>query len=341
VYILVPRTLEWKGDYLRLVDQRYLPSELRFFDCYRVEDVVYAIKEMVVRGAPAIGVAAAYGVVIGLREVKKLDEMDSVFRVLSETRPTAVNLFWAIERMKKVVYGSEDTDFEHICVAALEEAEKIDKEDEDMNRRIGENGHILLKDGFTVLTHCNAGSLATSYYGTALGVIRAAVSHGKRIKVFADETRPVLQGARITAWELKEDGIPVTLITDNMAGYVMSKRLVDAVVVGADRIASNGDAANKIGTYTLSVLAKYHSVPFYVVAPSSSIDATLKSGKDIPIEYRKKEEVTHIRGVQIAPSEVDVFNPAFDVTPAENITAIITEEGVFRYPYKFEGGLNS
>ena len=338
--LLLPRTLEWKSSYLRLVDQRYLPTELRFFDCYKVDDVVYAIKEMVVRGAPAIGVTAGYGVVIGIMEIGDLKgnfigQIDTVFRRLSETRPTAVNLFWAIERMKKVVYGSMGEGFEDVYNAALKEAVSIDEEDESMNRKIGENGQILLEDGFGVLTHCNAGSLATSYYGTALGVIRAAVSHGKRIKVFADETRPVLQGARITAWELKEDGIPVTLITDNMAGYVMSKGLVNAVVVGADRIASNGDAANKIGTYSLSVLAKYHSIPFYVVAPFSSIDATLKSGKDIPIEYRRSDEVTHIKGVRIAPDGVDVFNPAFDVTPAENITAIITEKGIYRFPYKF------
>lgn len=295
---------------------------------------------MIVRGAPAIGVSAAYGMVLGAAEYKGDDvegfikHLEKVSELLKDTRPTAVNLFWAIERMLKVAYNNRQASVEDIKDLLLKEADRMAQEDVETNRRIGYFGQQLLQDGAVVLTHCNAGALATVGYGTALGVIRAAREAGKNISVYADETRPYLQGARLTAWELMEEGIPVTLITDSMAGYFMKKGIISAVIVGADRIAANGDVANKIGTYTLAVLAKENRVPFYVAAPLSTLDLSIESGDDIPIEERDEREVTHIGGVRIAPYGVKVANPAFDVTPNQYVTAIITDAGVVYPPYK-------
>lgn len=309
-------------------------------ECYTYSDVARAIKEMIVRGAPAIGVSAAYGMVLGAAEYKGDDvegfikHLEKVSELLKDTRPTAVNLFWAIERMLKVAYNNRQASVEDIKDLLLKEADRMAQEDVETNRRIGYFGQQLLQDGAVVLTHCNAGALATVGYGTALGVIRAAREAGKNISVYADETRPYLQGARLTAWELMEEGIPVTLITDSMAGYFMKKGIISAVIVGADRIAANGDVANKIGTYTLAVLAKENRVPFYVAAPLSTLDLSIESGDDIPIEERDEREVTHIGGVRIAPYGVKVANPAFDVTPNQYVTAIITDAGVVYPPYK-------
>ncbi|MDN5277384.1 MAG: methylthioribose-phosphate isomerase [Clostridiales bacterium] len=309
-------------------------------ECLTYQDVAKAIKDMIVRGAPAIGVSAAYGMVLGAAEYKGddvegfLKHIEAVAQMLKNTRPTAVNLFWAIERMLKVAYDNKHRSVDDIKDMLLKEADKMAQEDVETNRRIGYFGQQLLKDGDVVLTHCNAGALATVDYGTALGVIRAAYEAGKKISVYADETRPYLQGARLTAWELMEEGIPVTLITDSMAGYFMKKGVISAVIVGADRIAANGDVANKIGTYTLAVLAKENRVPFYVAAPVSTFDLSLQSGEDIPIEERDEREVTHIGGIRIAPHGVKVANPAFDVTPNEYITAIITERGIIYPPYR-------
>lgn len=295
---------------------------------------------MIVRGAPAIGVSAAYGMVLGAAEYKGDDvegfikHLEKVSELLKDTRPTAVNLFWAIERMLKVAYNNRQASVEDIKDLLLKEADRMAQEDVETNRRIGYFGQQLLQDGAVVLTHCNAGALATVGYGTALGVIRAAREAGKNISVYADETRPYLQGARLTAWELMEEGIPVTLITDSMAGYFMKKGIISAVIVGADRIAANGDVANKIGTYTLAVLAKENRVPFYVAAPLSTLDLSIESGDDIPIEERDEREVTHIGGVRIAPYGVKVANPAFDVTPNQYVTAIITDAGIVYPPYK-------
>jgi methylthioribose-1-phosphate isomerase len=332
------KTIEWKDDRVVMIDQRKLPMEEAYVECLTYEDVARAIKEMVIRGAPAIGVAAAMGVALGALKSERKDkgeflrELEEISMVLSKTRPTAVNLFWALRRMKDIVDKNYEGDIERIKMSLVEEAKRVYEEDVEICKKIGSVGGQLIEDGSVVLTHCNAGSLATADYGTALGVVRNAIERGKRIKVITTETRPFLQGARLTAWELYKDGVPVSLITDGMAGYVMSKGMIDAVIVGADRIASNGDVANKIGTYSLSVLAKVHGIPFYVAAPMSTIDFDCPSGELIPIEERDTKEITHIMGNRIAP-EVNVLNPAFDITPNENISSIITEKGIARAPY--------
>ncbi len=326
---MLPPTLKWEGDSLLILDQRRIPHKTEFLECRDHEEVAQAIKSMAVRGAPAIGIAAAYGVVLGVKKLS-LKDIDVIIDVLSKTRPTAVNLFWALERMRE--RAKTATSWEDL----LEEAKKIHEEDVRANERMGEYGADLVPDNAGILTHCNAGALATGGFGTALGVIRSAVLKGKKVRVYADETRPVLQGARLTAWELMMDNIDVTLITDNMAGYLMSKGEIDLIIVGADRIAVNGDVANKIGTYSLAVLANHHGIPFYVAAPVSTIDINISSGKDIPIEERNPKEVVEIAGVRVAPEGVKVLNPAFDITPAELISAIITEKGVLRPPFKEE-----
>ncbi len=338
-------TIKWTDDGVSMIDQRLLPEEEVYHLYKDYRDVAKAIKEMVVRGAPAIGIAAAMGIAIGVEklsdDISKEDlekEFIKICNVMKETRPTAVNLFWAIERMKKKFYDVMEKDFKEIKKQIIEEAKKIHEEDIFCNRKMGHIGQLLIKDNWTILTHCNAGALATGGYGTAIGVIRAAWEYGKKIRVFVDETRPYLQGARLTSWELVKLGIPATLITDNMAGYFMSKGEIDCVVVGADRIATNGDVANKIGTYSLSVLAKENNIPFFVAAPVSTIDFNIKSGSEIPIEERDRREVTHIKERVIAPEGVDVKNPAFDVTPSSNITAIITEKGILKYPYEINIG---
>lgn len=330
---MLPETLEWRGDCLRIVDQRALPDQLVFLDCRSAADVADAIRALAVRGAPAIGIAAAYGAVLGAMTSRA--RLDDFLDELGGTRPTAVNLFWAIERMRRVaaaLSGADDRAFE---ARLLEEARAIHEEDVQSCKRIGAYGASLLPFEATVLTHCNAGALATGGYGTALGVIRAAREMGKKIKVYADETRPLLQGARLTAWELRQDGFDVTLITDGMAGALMRTRRIDAVVVGADRIAANGDTANKIGTYGLAVLASHHTVPFFVAAPASTFDTSLAAGCDIPIEERDGGEVRALPGSRQVPDDIAVWNPAFDVTPAWLITAIITETGIYKGPYDF------
>jgi len=305
--------IRWKGDRLELLDQRLLPDQTVYVTCRTAEDVAAAIRDMVVRGAPAIGCAAAFGVALD-------GGTKSGFEILAKSRPTAVNLFWALDRMKK----AKDL---------KREAEAIFNEDLAANHAMGKLGAELIPDKARVMTHCNAGALATAGYGTALGVIRAAVEAGKRIQVIACETRPFLQGARLTAWELKKDRIPVTLVTDNMAGHLMARGRIGCIIVGTDRTAANGDVANKIGTYTHAVLAHRHGIPFYVAAPTSSVDLACPSGDSIPIEERSPREVTHVFDRQIAPSGVRVLNPAFDVTPAELVTAIVTEAGVLKPPY--------
>ncbi len=336
------KTVEWTDEGVRMIDQRLLPNEEKYLTLRSYEEVAEAIKQMVVRGAPAIGVSAAMGLALGAKQSVSTSAADLEYDfnymcdVMSRTRPTAVNLFWAIERMRDQFRRASDatTDSEVIKQQLVEEAKKIYSEDLEANRALGRFGGELLSDGATVLTHCNAGALATAGdYGTALGVIRGARDAGKRIAVFADETRPFLQGARLTAWELEKDEIPVTLITDNMAGHVMKQGKIDAVVVGADRIAANGDTANKIGTYMVAVLAQRHEIPFYVAAPISTIDLALSTGEQIPIEERDTSEVTHIRGERLAPEGIAVHNPAFDVTPNDLIAAIITDKGVARPPY--------
>ncbi|GAM09234.1 methylthioribose-1-phosphate isomerase [Geobacter sp. OR-1] len=333
------RTIEWRDDRVIMIDQTRLPSEEVYNEYSDFQGVAEAIRGMIIRGAPAIGVAAAMGVALGARDIIA-DTHESFFRqlsnvcdVIARTRPTAVNLFWAIERMKRVAEAHRDRDINSIRAILKAEAIAVESEDLQICKAIGANGAPLIKAGATVLTHCNAGGLATAGYGTALGVIRAAHEAGKKIKVIADETRPWLQGARLTAWELMKDGIPVTLISDNMAGWLMQQGEIDCCVVGADRIAANGDTANKIGTYSVAVLAKEHRIPFYVAAPISTLDLTLDCGEKIPIEERPITEVTQIKGVQIAPEGVKVQNPAFDVTPARYVTAIITEKGVAHGDY--------
>jgi methylthioribose-1-phosphate isomerase len=336
------KTIEWTNEGIRMLDQRLLPGEEKYLMLRSYEEVAEAIKKMVVRGAPAIGVSAAMGLALGASQsvgtsVADLeDDFDYMCQVMSQTRPTAVNLFWAIERMR-ARFNQEKADnqeLDEIRHRLVEEALSIFREDIEANRALGRFGAELLSDGDTILTHCNAGALATAGdYGTALGVIRGAIDAGKRVAVIADETRPFLQGLRLTAWELAKDNIPVTVITDNMAGHIMKSGKVNAVVVGADRIAANGDTANKIGTYMVAVLAREHKVPFYIAAPISTLDLSLKSGKEIPIEERDRKEVTHIKEHQLAPDGVDVQNPAFDVTPNELITAIITDKGIARPPY--------
>ncbi len=334
------KTVEWTDNGVVMIDQRVLP-EKEVYRTYRdYKGVAGAIKDMVVRGAPAIGVAAAMGVALGASKIRTKDvakfkkELDAICRLLASTRPTAVNLFWAIERMKGVAAANAGAGVDGLKKRLTEEAVKVYREDIEINKSIGRHGGRLLKKGSCVLTHCNAGALATAGYGTALGVIRGAQEAGKKVTVFADETRPFLQGARLTAWELKKDNIDVTLITDNMAGYMMKKGLIDAVVVGADRIAANGDVANKIGTYSVALLAREHRIPFYVAAPLSTIDMSLRHGDEIPIEERDEKEVTHHAGRRVAPKGIKVRNPAFDVTPNRLVTAIITEKGAVRKPFK-------
>jgi methylthioribose-1-phosphate isomerase len=316
-----------------MIDQTRLPREEVFVTCTTYQQVADAIRAMIIRGAPAIGVAAAMGVALGMQTANTAAEFAKICDTLAQTRPTAVNLFWAIDRMKRLYGSIQDRPIEELRSALVEEAKQIRLEDIAINQAIGRNGADLIPDGKTVLTHCNAGALATAGYGTALGVIRAAIASGKNIDVFADETRPFLQGARLTVWELQHDGIPATLITDNMAGHFLHSGRIGCVVVGADRIAYNGDVANKVGTYSVAVLAKENGIPFYVAAPISTLDLTLASGDQIPIEERAAAEVTHVQGVHVAPDGVRVENPAFDVTPNRYVTAIITERGVARAPY--------
>jgi methylthioribose-1-phosphate isomerase len=332
---MVP-TVQWHDGAVRLLDQSRLPESIAFLDCRDVEAVAAAIRELKVRGAPAIGVTAAMGVALGAQSITATDydafeqALLPICDQLAATRPTAVNLFWAIDRMKRKLEALRSEPVAAIKAALLKESQAILEEDIALCKAMGRHGADLIQAGQTVLTHCNAGALATAGYGTALGVIRAAWEQGKKIQVIADETRPVLQGARLTAWELMQDNIPVTLITDNMAGSLMRQGKIHLCVVGADRIAANGDVANKIGTYSVAVLAKAHGIPFYVAAPYSTIDLNTKSGADIPIEQRNRLEVTTIHGSHpVAPTGVNVYNPAFDVTPAELISGIITERGVF------------
>ena len=327
-------TIEWAPEGVVMIDQTRLPRETAFVTCRTYVEVAEAIRGMIIRGAPAIGVAAAMGVALGVLKSKDpAAEMPLICETLAKTRPTAVNLFWAIDRMKRVYASIAHQDLEQIRERLVAEAQAIRKEDIAINEAIGRHGAPLVPDGKTVLTHCNAGALATAGFGTALGVVRAAVQAGKKIDVFADETRPFLQGARLTAWELQRDGIETTLITDNMAGHFLKSGRIGCVVVGADRIASNGDVANKVGTYGVAVLAKENNVPFYVAAPISTLDMKLTSGEQIPIEERAAKEVTQLQGVEIAPEGIKVANPAFDVTPHRYVSAIITERGVARAPY--------
>lgn len=328
-------TIQWTDDGVVMIDQTRLPGEQVFVTCRTYVEVADAIRSMVIRGAPAIGVAAAMGVALGVIRSDSVDsEFETICKTLAGTRPTAVNLFWAIDRMKRVYESAHKDGIEALRDTLVREAKQIYLEDIAINQAIGRNGAPLVPDGKTVLTHCNAGALATAGYGTALGVIRAAVSDGKKIDVFADETRPFLQGARLTVWELQQDDIPATLITDNMAGHFLRSGRIGCVVVGADRIAANGDVANKIGTYSVAVLARENNIPFYVAAPVSTLDLSLDTGDQIPIEERAASEVTQLGGVQIAPEGTSVRNPAFDVTPERYVTAIITERGVARSPYR-------
>jgi methylthioribose-1-phosphate isomerase len=335
------KTVEWTDEGVVMIDQRLLPTEEVYPVFRSYEEVAGAIEEMVIRGAPAIGIAAAMGIALGMNRstAQNLDDFERDFGLISErlsrTRPTAVNLFWAVERMRWAFKRArrEGLALDRIKKQLIDEAIEIHREDIESNQRMGRFGAEMIPDGATVLTHCNAGALATAGYGTALGVIRAAVEAGKRVKVLADETRPFLQGARLTAWELAKEQIPVTIITDSMAGHFLKSGQVDCVIVGADRIAANGDVANKIGTYMVAVVAHENNVPFYVAAPLSTVDLTLNSGDEIPIESRAAEEVTHFRGEQVAPDGVGVANPAFDVTPHRFISAIITDAGVAREPY--------
>ena len=328
------QTIKWKNEKVRIIDQTKLPHKLVYLDIKDVRSMWHAIKKLKVRGAPAIGVAGAFGAVLGIRNIKtdKYEvfkrRLNEVIKYLISCRPTAVNLFWALERMRKCAEKNKAKPVEKIKILFLREALKITEEDKICCRRMARHGAKLIKNGDCILTHCNAGGLATVDYGTALGVLFEANRQGKRIKVFVDETRPLLQGARLTTWELLKEKIDVTLICDNMAASLMEKGKIDKIFVGADRIARNGDVANKIGTYNLAVLAKYHKIPFYVVAPLSTFDVSLSSGNDIPIEERHQDEVRTVMGKRIAPKNVKVYNPAFDVTPAKLVTAIITEDGV-------------
>jgi methylthioribose-1-phosphate isomerase len=329
-------TIEWRDGIVKILDQTRLPFQVEVVDCKNYQMVARCIKELKIRGAPAIGVAGAMGVALGGQAIQAKDFDDfyqqllPVCEDLANTRPTAVNLFWGINRVKKFVQAHQNTPVPELKRLMVEEAQRILKEDVERNRAIGAHGSSLIHDGDTILTHCNTGSLATAGYGTALGVIRSAWSEGKLIRVLVDETRPVLQGARLTVWELLQEEIPATLITDSMAGYFMKKGVVQLCLVGADRITANGDTANKIGTYGLAVLAKAHDIPFYVAAPVSTIDFNLASGDQIPIEERDRQEVIEVLGRPVAPKEIETANPAFDVTPARYITAIITDQGVFR-----------
>ncbi len=329
--------IEWLGDRLRILDQTRLPREEAYVELSHYQAIASAITELKIRGAPAIGVVAAYGMALGALKIEAksrgefLEKLQGIGHTLAATRPTARNLFQAIDRMEQVAVTGKD--IELTKKALVNEAIKIHSEEAEATIKLSQLGAGLIQDGFTILTHCNTGALATAGYGTALGVIKQAGEQGKRLRVFATETRPLLQGARLTTWELKRANIPFTLITDSMAGYFMSRGGIDCVIVGADRIAANGDTANKIGTYTLAVLAMENGVPFYVTAPTTTIDLSLASGDEIPIEQRSPDEVTHIQGVSIAPEGIEAANPAFDITPHYYITAIITERGIIKEPY--------
>ena len=333
-------TLRWIDDHFEMIDQRVLPSEFSYISYNSAKSVADGIRSMVVRGAPAIGCAAAYGVALEAIKIQNLNKEDflsgmrDACKILLKSRPTAVNLFWAVNRMQLIIKDNHNIDPRELAMILLEEAHNIKAEDIKINRMMGSFGAELLSDGANVLTHCNAGALATAGHGTALGVIRSAVESGKNISVIADETRPFLQGARLTAWEMVQEGIPVTLISDNMSGHLMSHGEVDAIVVGTDRVAGNGDVANKIGTYMVAVLAKRHNIPFYVACPLSTIDRSISSGADIPIEERPNFEVTGFQDMQWAAKGVSVRNPAFDVTPADLVTGLITEKGVVLNPSK-------
>ncbi|MEW5722101.1 MAG: S-methyl-5-thioribose-1-phosphate isomerase [Thermodesulfobacteriota bacterium] len=333
------KPLEWKDDQVLMLDQRRLPWREEWLTCKTYRDVARCIRTMVIRGAPAIGLAGAMGLALGAlrlrtgNPVRFMSELAGIKEFLAGQRPTAVNLVWALERMWRLAEGLAGRPVGEVKAALRAEALAMHEEDIETNRRIGAHGAALVPDGATVLTHCNAGALATGGYGTALGVVRGAVEAGKKVQVLADETRPFLQGARLTAWELHKDHIPVKVITDNMAGYFLKAGRVDLVVVGADRVAANGDAANKIGTYTVAVLARENGVPFYVAAPLSTVDLKTRTGADIPIEERPAGEITHVRGRRITPNGVEVLHPAFDVTPHRYITGIVTERGVARRPF--------
>lgn len=331
------RTIEWSNDRVIMLDQRVLPHKEVYRACRDYHDVAEAIRKMIIRGAPAIGVAAAMGVALGALQAsqKTFDrEFERIVLTLGKTRPTAVNLFWALQRMRGVYLTERSKGVKAVQAALKSEAQKIYQEDIAANKQLGKYGARLLRHAKRIMTHCNAGALATAGYGTALGVLRALKESGNQFEVFVNETRPYLQGARLTAWELKKEKISATLITDNMAGYLMQKGKVDAVVVGCDRVAANGDVANKIGTYTIAVLAKRHNIPFYVAGPTSSIDINCPTGQDIPIEQRDPKEVSHIFGKPVAPKGMKVFNPAFDVTAQDLVAAIITEKGVINPPYQ-------
>ncbi len=330
-------TIQWIDGAVVMIDQTRLPLHEEYVTCRTYQEVATSIRDMIIRGAPAIGVAAAMGVALGVQQADESDldgQMETICETLAKTRPTAVNLFWAIDRMKRLYASLRGRPVAEIRRRLAAEAQAVREEDIAICRAIGSHGAPLVPDHKTVLTHCNAGALATAGYGTALGVIRSAIASGKQVDVFADETRPFLQGARLTVWELQQDGIPTTLITDNMAGHFMKAGRIGCVVVGADRIAANGDVANKVGTYSVAVLAKENGVPFFVAAPISTLDLTLASGDQIPIEQRDAAEVTHMYGHRVAPEGTAVQNPAFDVTPARYVSAIITEKGVARAPYE-------
>ncbi len=334
----LPQPLEWLENKVRLLDQTRLPVEEVYLDITDYRDMVTAIKTLQVRGAPAIGVAGAYGIALGAMHIRAksksafLNQLHMVAHAISSTRPTARNLFWAIDRMERAARSCGRT--EDIKPALIAEAQKIHFEEMEATRKLSRSGAALIKDGMNILTICNTGPLAATGYGTALGIVIYAHQQGKTVRVIACETRPLLQGARLTTWECKKAGIPVTLITDSMAGSLMRQGKIDYVIVGADRIAANGDTANKIGTYSLAVLAKEHGIPFYVAAPESTIDRALKSGDDIPIEERKPEEITRINGIRLAAEGIDVSNPAFDVTPARHVTSFVTEKGIIRKPFE-------
>ena len=334
------QTLEWTPRGVVFIDQTKLPTEEVYVTCTTHQQVADVIRNMVVRGAPAIGVAAAMGIALGVKNSKAENgadlkkDFDQICETIGQTRPTAVNLFWAIRRMTEKFESLRGRPIARIQQALIEESQRMHAEDIAANRAMGRHGATLMPASGGVLTHCNAGALATAGYGTALGVIRAAVEAGKKIHVYADETRPFLQGSRLTAWELMKDGIPTTVISDNMAGVMMQQGKIGAIVVGADRIAANGDVANKVGTYTVAILAKEHGIPFYVAAPISTVDLATPDGSKIPIEQRNAREVTHIAGKQMTPDGVEIENPAFDVTPAKYVTAIITERGIARAPYE-------
>ena len=334
------QTLEWTDRGVRFLDQTKLPTEETYVNCTTYQEVADVIRNMVVRGAPAIGVAAGLGIALGVKNSKAetvgdlKKDFDQICDVIGKTRPTAVNLFWAIRRMRQKFESLRIRPVPQIKQAIIEEGQRMHAEDIAINQAMGRHGAALMPASGAVLTHCNAGALATAGYGTALGVIRAAVEQGKKIHVYADETRPFLQGSRLTAWELIKDGIPTTVISDNMSGAIMRQGKIGAVIVGADRIAANGDVANKIGTYTVAVLAKEHNIPFYVAAPISTVDLETPDGTKIPIEQRNPAEVTHIAGKAITPDGVQIENPAFDVTPAKLVTAIVTERGVAKAPYQ-------